>query len=59
VRVVNEAVKQGSGELLAAKDLDPLAESQVGRHDGGFALIAVRPFRTTSYRISKKSQLAL
>ena len=40
--MVNEAVEQGRGELLAAKDLDPFAESQVGRHDGGLALVAIR-----------------
>lgn len=39
---MHEAVEQGSGELLATKGLDPLAEGQVGRHDGGLALVTVR-----------------
>ena len=41
VGVMAEAVEQGRGELLIAEYLDPLAEGEVGGHQGGAALIAV------------------
>ena len=41
VGVMAEAVEQGRGEVLIAEYLDPLAEGEVGGHQGGAALIAV------------------
>ncbi len=41
VGVVAEAVEQGGGQLLVAKDLDPLGEREVGVDDRGAPLVAV------------------
>ncbi len=38
---MTEAVEQGCGQLLAAEDLHPLAEGEVGGDDRGASLVAV------------------
>ena len=39
--MVAEAVEQRGGELLVAEDLHPLAEAQVGRHQGRAPLVTL------------------
>ena len=39
VGVLGEAIEEGGGELVVAEDAVPLAEGEVGRDDGGGALV--------------------
>ncbi len=41
MRVVTQAVEQGSGELFIAEDLDPFAESEVRGKQGRTTLVAI------------------